>query len=334
MAVGYAAARMRTCMVFREGHGEPADADDAERALREHTGAVWIDIEDPTDDDRAYLAEKFGLHGLSLEDIEHRDQRPRVEAFEGYRFVAIRPLTLDAGDGETAVSEIHAIVARDVFVTLRHPPAYDVATLRTRLLTRPDLVEAGTGGMIYVLLDAVVDDQLDIIDRLEQEVEDLEELVFDRGSAGDLDSGEVRRRFHALRVNLAVFRRHVAPLRRAVEALHEDRDLVGPALAPYYRDLADHVLRALDFQDNVRDVLTSLVEVRMTQQANDLNEVMKKLSAWAGIILVPTLIAGIYGMNFDHMPELHWLLGYPFALAAMAASSLGLWFTFRRQGWL
>ncbi|HSL11711.1 MAG TPA: magnesium/cobalt transporter CorA [Actinomycetota bacterium] len=326
---------MRTCMVFREGRGEPVDTDEAERFLRERSGTVWIDIEDPTDDDRAFLGESFGLHGLSLEDIEHRDQRPRVEAYEGYRFVSLRPLSLEVGDGEIAVAEIHAIVAPDVFVTLRYEPAYDVGTLRTRLLARPDLVEHGTGGMVYVLFDAVVDDQLDIVDRLEQEVEDLEELVFDhRPVAGDPELDVLRRRFHALRVNLAVFRRHVAPLRRAVEALHEDRELVGPELAPYYRDLADHVLRALDFQDNVRDVLTSLIEVRMTQQANDLNEVMKKLSAWAGIILVPTLIAGIYGMNFDDMPELHWALGYPLALAMMGASALALWFTFRRQGWL
>ena len=326
---------MRTCMVFREGRGEPAEVEDAERVLRDHTGIVWIDVEDPNEDDRAFLGESFGLHGLSLEDIEHRDQRPRVEAYEGYRFVSLRPLTLRPDGAEIEVGEVHAIVARDVFVTLRYAPYYDVATLRTRLLARPDLVALGTGGMVYVLFDAIVDDQLDIIDRLEQEVEDLEAVVFDqRPGAGEGEMHLLRRRFHGLRVNLAVFRRQVAPLRRAVEALHEDRDLVGRALEPYYRDLADHVLRARDFQDNVRDVLTSLIEVRMTQQANDLNEVMKKLSAWAGIILVPTLVAGIYGMNFDHMPELHWVLGYPLALALMAGSALGLWATFKRQGWL
>jgi magnesium transporter len=322
-------------MVFREGRGEEAGADEAERALRERSGTVWIDIEDPGDEDRRFLADSFGLHGLSLEDIEHRDQRPRVEAFDGYRFVSLRPLSLPAGGGEIEVSEVHAVVAPDVFVTLRYAPLYDIATVRHRLHERPDIAHAGTGGMIYVLVDAVVDDQLDIIDRLEQEVEDLEELVFDhRPGSGEDGMEKLRRRFHGMRVSLGTFRRHVAPLRRAVEALHEDRELVGPELEPYYRDLADHVLRALDFQDNVRDVLTSLIEVRMTQQANDLNEVMKKLSAWAGIILVPTLIAGIYGMNFRHMPELHWVVGYPLAIALMGGSALGLWFTFRRQGWL
>jgi magnesium transporter len=326
---------MRTCMVFREGRGEAADAAEAERALRDRTGTVWIDIDDPGEDDRTFLADRFGLHGLSLEDIEHRDQRPRVEAYDGYRFVSLRPLSLASDDGEMQVAEVHAIVARDVFVTLRYPPLFDVEVVRRRLLARPDLAATGTGGMTYVLFDAVVDEQLDIVDRLEHEVEELEELVFEhRPGMGEQELDVVRRRFHALRVNLAVFRRHVAPLRRAVEALHEDRDLVGPELVPYYRDLADHILRGLDFQDNVRDVLTSLVEVRMTQQANDLNEVMKRLSAWAGIILVPTLIAGIYGMNFRHMPELDWTFGYPLALVAMAGSALGLWLTFRRQGWL
>jgi len=325
----------RTCRVFREGSGEDVGVDEAERALRDHTGMVWIDIEDPGEDDQRFLEGSFGLHGLLLEDIEHRDQRPRVETFDGYRFLSLRPLSLPAAGGELEVAEVHVIATRDVFVTLRYAPAYDVTTVRDRIAARPDLASGGTGGLTYVLVDTVVDDLLDIVDRLEEEVEDLEELVFNRrpGSAQD-ELDIARRRFHGMRVNLGIYRRQVAPLRRVVEALAEDRELVGPELGPYYRDLADHVLRALEFEDDVRDVLTSLIEVRMTQQANDLNEVMKKLSAWAGIILVPTLIAGIYGMNFRHMPELDWIVGYPLALLVMGGSALALWFTFRRQGWL
>jgi magnesium transporter len=274
------------------------------------------------------------LHGLSIEDIEHRDQRPRVEVYDRYRFVSLRPLSLPADGHGIVVGEMHAILAPDVFVTLRYPPLYDISIVRRRLLARPDLAAAGTGGMVYVLVDAVVDEQLDVVDHMEKQVEDLEGHVLEGAARTPADSEDVRVRFHEHRVDLAMFRRQVAPLRRAVEALAEDRELVGPELIPYYRDLADHVLRALDFQDNVRDVLTSLIEVQMTQQANDLNEVMKRLSAWAGIILVPTLIAGIYGMNFERMPELHWALGYPMALGVMAASAATLWALFRRKGWL
>jgi magnesium transporter len=326
---------MRTCRVFRNGVTEELDPTHAKGVLAEgHT--VWLDVEDPGPPDLAFLREQFGLHDVSLEDISHRAQRPRIEPFGDYLFVSLRPLAIDDGDdAELLVHEIHAIVGKGFLITLRYTPIWNAAVVVERLRDRPELIEHGAPYLLYVLLDEVGDDFLDIVDRFERDVEDLEEHVFDRAGLPDaVQDTELRRRFHRYRVNLATFRQQVAPMRRAVDSLMELQGFVTRELAPYYRDVADHVVRSLEFSDNVRDVLTSLIEVRVAQQANDLNEIMKKLTAWAGIILVPTLIAGVYGMNFQHMPELGWQVGYPLALGTMLLASGILYVMFKRRDWL
>jgi magnesium transporter len=326
---------MRTCRVFREGVTEELDPAHAKKVLADGH-RVWLDVEDPGPPDLAFLHEQFGLHDLSLEDISHRGQRPRIEPFGDYLFISLRPLAIaDGEDAELAVHEVHAIVGKDFLITLRYPPIWDAGAVFGRLRERPELVEHGAPYLLYALLDEVADAFLDIVDRFEHDVEDLEEHVFDRGDRPDLiPDPELRRRFHRYRVNLASFRQQVAPMRRAVDSLMELPGFVTRDMAPYYRDVADHVVRSLEFSDNVRDVLTSLIEVRVAQQANDLNEIMKKLTAWAGIILVPTLIAGVYGMNFEHMPELGYRLGYPLAIGSMLVASGALYLIFKRRDWL
>ena len=155
-----------------------------------------------------------------------------------------------------------------------------------------------------MLLDEIVDDYLEIVDRYEDMADELEDRVFTEDGAQPYDPKRLQERFFQVKRGIVEFRRHVMPLRRVLDHLLEETSFVTPTLVPYFRDVSDHVARALEFADNVRDLLTSLIEVRMAQQANHLNEIMKKLTSWAGIILVPTLIAGIYGMNFRHMPEL------------------------------
>jgi magnesium transporter len=326
---------MRTCRVFRQGVTEELDPAHAKKVLADGH-SVWLDVEDPGPADLAFLREQFGLHSLSLEDISHRGQRPRIDPFGDYLFVSLRPLVIDDGsDADLIAHEVHAIVGTGFLITLRYTPLWNAAVVVARLRDRPELVEHGAPYLLYVLLDEVADDFLDIVDRFEHDVEDLEEHVFDRSDHPDaLPEAELRRRFHRYRVNLAAFRQQVAPMRRAVDSLMELPGFVTRELAPYYRDVADHVVRSLEFSDNVRDVLTSLIEVRVAQQANDLNEIMKKLTAWAGIVLVPTLIAGVYGMNFRHMPELGWTVGYPLALATMLVASGILYVVFKRRGWL
>ena len=294
---------------------------------------VWLDAVDPTEEELGAIGAAFDLHALTLEDIRHRRQRPRVELFDRYAFVAIRPLSLGEDD-ELGEHEVHAVVGRRSLVTLRYGPApapVDVACRRWEG-QRDVLASAGGGFAVYLLLDEIVDGYLSIIEELEDRTDAVEDDVF-AAEPGE-DGSELQEGIFRLKREVVRVRRVVAPLRQGLDFLQEDPRLVGQGLQPYYRDLTEHVIRVSELADNVRDRLTSLLEVRVAQVANRLNEIMKKLSAWAGIILVPTLIAGIYGMNFQHMPELGMRVGYPGALALMGGSALALYAGFKRRGWL
>jgi magnesium transporter len=325
---------MIACHLFREGSLETKafDASEVSSHLDGDAARVWLDVVDPTEDDLAVLKEEFGLHDTSVEDIRHQGQRPKVESFQGYVFVVTRPLAL-AEDGELEAREVHLFAGRSSLVTIRYSPVYDLGPVLKRWERQSELTAEGAGFLLYALLDEIVDDYLEIVDQYEDMADRLEDEVFaEDGSPAD--PKELQARFFRVKRGVVEYRRHVMPLRRVLDHLLEETSFVTPTLVPYYRDVSDHVTRALEFADNVRDLLTSLIEVRIAQQANHLNEIMKKLTSWAGIILVPTLIAGIYGMNFRHMPELSWQVGYPVALGLMALSAGILYRVFKSNDWL
>jgi len=291
----------------------------------------WFDIVEPDPDDLDRLRSAFSLHPVTVEDTMHRRQRPKVELFDEYVYVVLRPLTLTT---EPSIAlqdhEVHVIAGRDFIVTLRWAPEFPMQEVQARWNRHPELRDVGFA--IYTLLDEVVDGYLTAVEALEDEADDLEDLVFERDAEGDADI--LQQRLFRLKRDTVVLRRSAMPLRQGIDLIQEDASISTPALAPYFRDVMDHVIRVVELADNVRDLLTSLLEVRVAQAANRLNEAMKSMTAWAGIVLVPTLIAGIYGMNFDHMPELSWQLGYPMALGVMAGSALGLYVYFKKRGWL
>ena len=321
---------MITGRLYRNGRAgwEPVDLERALTASKGSAAFAWIDAVDPDADDLERLQRILGLHPVTLEDLQHRRQRAKVELFEGYAFVVLRPVTIDATRTITE-HEVHAIVGEGYVVTLRWSPAYPLERAESRWESRTDL--RGAGFALYVLLDEIVDDYLSAVEALEDEADALEDVVFEREEEGA--PGLQERLFH-LKRSTVVLRRSAMPLRQGIDMLQEEPWIATSGALPYYRDVMDHVIRALELADNVRDLVTSLLEVRVAQAANRLNEVMKKLSAWAAIVLVPTLIAGIYGMNFQHMPELRWVLGYPAALGLMVGSAIALFATFRRRGWL
>jgi magnesium transporter len=324
---------MITGRIYREGQpdGEPLALDPEEPLARETGVYVWIDAVDPDPADLGYLERAFGLHPVTIEDAEHRRQRTKVELFESYAVIVLRPVTLlDPPVEAVAEHEVHAIAGADFLVTLRWSPAYPLDAVMARWQRRADL--HGAGFALYVLLDEVVDDYLSAIEVLEDEADALEDVVFERDD-GERGS-DVQERLFRLKRSTVVLRRSAAPLRHGIDMLQEEPMFASPGLAPYYRDVMDHVIRVAEMADNVRDLLTSLLEVRVAQAANRLNEAMKKMTAWAGIVLVPTLIAGIYGMNFRGMPELRWQFGYPMALGLMAGAAIGLYVSFKKRGWL
>ena len=291
---------------------------------------IWVDAVDPSSDDLAVLQRQLDLHDLAVEDVRHRNQRPKIEIYPGHAFAVFRPMSL--GTDGLAESELFAFVSHRFLVTLRFPPACDLEKAINRWPVLATLVP-GTGSALYAIADEIVDDYLEVVEELEDRADELEGQVFRAEPARD-EAAHLQLEILRLRRDAVRLRRNAVPMRQAVDRLADDSELVTERLVPYLRDIVDHLLRTLELTDGVREILTTIVDIRMAQSANQLNEVMKKLSAWAGIILVPTLIAGIYGMNFDNMPELHWLLGYPLALGMMAASAVALYLGFRKRGWL
>jgi magnesium transporter len=291
---------------------------------------VWVDAVDPDPGDIAEIQRQLDLHDLAMEDVRQRNQRPKLELYPGHAFAVFRPLFL--GSDGLAGSELFVFVASRFLVTLRFAPAFDMGRAKSRWPVVCALAP-GTGAALYAIADEIVDDYLAVVEELEDRADDLESLVF-RSDPEPQAGASLQLEILRLRRDAVRLRRHAVPMRQAIDRLADDSDLVTQALVPYLRDIADHLLRTIELTDGVREILTTIVDIRMAQSAHLLNEVMKKLTAWAAIILVPTLVAGIYGMNFRHMPELHWVLGYPLALGVMVVSSVWLYTGFRKRGWL
>ncbi len=324
---------MITCRLYEDGELREAAFDPSrvsQLLAGDEPARIWLDVEDPTDDELAMVGSEFGLHPLAIEDTHHRGQRPKVEVFGEQSFVVVRPLSIDAA-GDLISSEIHAFAGQSFLVTLRYAPVFDIAEVVRRCNGSAGPTSEGAAFLLYVLMDEVVDDYLTIVEVFEDRADDVEDLIFQTSEEAGT---QLQQRLFELKRDVVKFRRQVMPLRRVVDFFLEQPDFVTPALVPYFRDVADHVVRCVELSDNIRDLLTALLDVRIAQAANRLNEVMKKLTSWAAIILLPTLIAGIYGMNFAHMPELSWTLGYPLALGSMAVVSFVLWRVFKRKDWL
>jgi magnesium transporter len=304
------------------------DREAVERARAEGRH-VWLDVTDPDADELRELQRTFGLHELAIEDTLNWGQRSKVEFYSDYVFIVLHGLALDADD-RLVDSEIHLFASSTGYViTVRRPPVFDVGPVARRTARDPELAAEGIGFLLYLILDEIVDGYLLVVDRFEDLSDDVEDRVFQEEGESDVQETIFRLKREVVR-----FRRIAMPVREVVDLLNEAAGVVTPALRPYYRDVLDHVIRATELIDNIRDLLTSALESLLARVSNRLNDVMKQLTAWAGIILVPTLIAGIYGMNFEHMPELSWAFGYPLALGTMLAAGGLLYVMFRRRGWL
>ena len=329
---------MITSRVFVDGKAsdEQVDPASAHDVLARDDTFLWLDAIDPTDDDLAVLQEAFDLHPLTIEDVKHQHQRPKVEIFTTYSFVVLRPIELT--DGDMIEKELHAFVGKRFIVTLRPSPPCDMTEIASRWERQPELLREGGGYAIYVLIDEVVDDYLSAVERFEDDVDTLEDEVFSDQEPGARDDGQevpdVQQHLFRLKREVVRLRRFAMPVRQGLDLIQERPEIATSPLGPYFRDVMDHVIRVVELADNIRDLLTSLLEVRVAQAANRLNEIMKRVTSWGAVILVPTLIAGVYGMNFRHMPELTWQLGYPLALITMFATAAGVWWFFKRKDWL
>ena len=312
----------------------PFDARTIEEA-REGDQHVWIDVVDPTDDELGELQARLGLHELAIEDSRKWGQRAKVDFYPQHLFLVAHGIDLDQ-QGEIVDREVHLFAGGGFFVaTIRREPRFDFAKVAARLESAPDLAEEGIGFLLYLMLDEIVDGYLDVIELFEDLSDDIEDAVAveEEGAEGKATRLLAQRIFR-LRQQVVRFRRLASPMREVIDLLLETPTIVTPPLLPYFRDVMDHVIRTMELTDNVRDLLTSARELQLAQVSNRTNVVMKQLTAWAAIILVPTLVAGIYGMNFTHMPELDWVYGYPLAIGTMLVAAYLLYRSFRKREWL
>jgi magnesium transporter len=293
---------------------------------------VWVALADPSDDEMTLMAEEFGLHELAVEDARKGHQRPKIEEYGNSLFAVMHTIEPGPADDpdELVQGEVALFVGANYVLSIRRRARKGFADVRELCEREPELLKHGAGFVFYALADAVVDRYLPIVDLLEDELEQLESAMFQ--GTPTVQSIEA---FYALKQKLVLVKHAVAPLQDAIGRLVGGR--VPPmcvGLQDYFRDVYDHLVRVNADIENMREMLQTATGVTLTLISLSESEITKKLAAWGALITVPTLIAGVYGMNFEHMPELRSTIGYPATVAAMVAIDLLLFWRFRRAKWL
>jgi magnesium transporter len=298
--------------------------------LADEAVTIWLDLRDPDRDDLAVLSEEFGLHPLAVEDAVQEHQRPKLDRYRTHLFLNAYGARLNAGTGELATSELAAFITARALITVRKDDGLDIGAVVERWDASPDLTKFGVGYLLYGLLDYIVDGHFEAVQSLDDSVEMLEDQLFS-DVPQDL---QVQRRSFELRKSLVLLRRIVIPMREVVNALmRRDLHVVTDELMPYYQDIYDHVLRASEWTESLRDLVNSILETNLTIQGNRLNVITKKVTSWAAIIAVPTFITGFYGMNVPY-PGFSRQAGFAASIAIMVIAGLVLYIVFKRKDWL
>jgi magnesium transporter len=322
----------------------PHSLEDTYRELHDLEDAMaWIGLYRPDQHDLASLAHEFDLHELAVEDAILAHQRPKLERYDDTLFVVLRAARYLDDLEEVEFGEVHVFVGPDFVVTLRHSEAPDLAAVRHRLESTPHLLRFGPEAVLYAIMDRVVDGYLPVVAGLSNDIDEIETEVF-RGDP------QVSRRIYQLTREVIEFQRAADPLAPMFRSLAAGFEKYGTdeELRRYLRDVEDHIIAVVEQLESFRQLLRDMLTVNATLVAQEQNEEMrrlsvaghaqneevKRISAWAAILFAPTVVGGIYGMNFDQMPELHWVAGYPFALVLMLAVSVGLFLAFKHRGWL
>jgi magnesium transporter len=289
---------------------------------------VWIALFEPDADEMATMQQHFGLHELAVEDARKGHQRPKIEEYGDSLFVVLQTLEFEGDelkDGEVAI-----FVGRNYVLSVRSRTQHGFSEVRARCEREPHLLKKGPAFVLYALMDAVVDRYFPVLNQLELELERVEEKMFEGAhSRANIEA------LYALKQELMRLKHAVGPLLEAISRLHGGRvPELCVSTQHYFRDVDDHLVRINQSIDSQRDMVITAMSVNLSLTAVQENETTKRLAAYAALVAVPTMIAGIYGMNFEHMPELHWALGYPVALAVMVVIDVYLFYRFRKAGWL
>ncbi len=322
---------MARTRVYRNGvlEAENFPVADVSDYLADPATVVWFDLCEPTAADLESIREELGLHELAVEDALAEYERPKLDRYKTHLFVAAYSVALDTASGELASHEVAAFITHDALVTVRKDRGFDIDDV-VRRWDSTDVRTVTIGFLLYGLLDHVVDSHFEAVQSLDTEIEALEDQLF----ADDPRDKELQRRTFALRKSLVMLRRVVLPMREVVNSLlRRDLRLVDPDLLPYYQDLYDHVLRATEWTESLRDLVTTILETQLTARGNRLSVITKQVTSWAAIIAVPTAVTGFYGQNVPY-PGFGRVAGFWTSTLIILGMAGALYVIFRRKGWL
>jgi magnesium transporter len=321
------------CAVYEDGHRKAGDLPlrDASEASRsaEPGSFVWIGLRDPTSEEFDSVAREFYLHELAVEDAVKAHQRPKIEEYDETVFIVLKTAKYHDDTETVEIGEINLFVGQGFLISVRHGGPSPLADVRKQIEARPDMLKCGPGAVMHAIIDRVVDDYEPVLAGIEDDIEENEETVFSPSRHAPTE------RIYKLKREVLSMHRATGPLieplkklaRGDVQHIHED-------IREYFRDVYDHVARANDAVESMREMLNGILDANTAQVSVRQNDDMRRISAWVAIAAVPTLLAGIWGMNFQHMPELSWRFGYPMALAVILSVMATLYVLFKRAGWL
>ena len=321
------------CAIYEDGERRAGDLDVAEAARAacddRRAAFVWLGVHEPTAEEFDAVRREFDLHELAVEDAIEAHERPKLEVYGETLFVVLKTVRYIDSEEVIRSGEIMLFVNPTFVITVRHGEGSDLHPVREAVERRPDLLRCGPGTVLHAVIDRVVDDYEPAVQGLEIDIQQVEEQVFSD------DGGNPAQRIYRLEREVLEMQRAVVPLAAPVDRLARGHfDLVSPELRDYFRDVHDHVLRVAGRVEGFRDLLSSALQANLTHVTVRQNEDMRRISAWVAILAVPTMIAGIYGMKFEHMPELSWRYGYPAVLVVIVVCCAALYRAFRRAGWL
>ena len=319
------------CVAYENGH-KVADipTSDISEYLARPGCFVWVALRDADDTELEQMQQEFHLHELSIEDASHGHQRPKIEEYGESLFVVMHTIEF-APDDTLQEGEIHIFVGPNYLLSVRNRSRHNLLSVRTRCEREPQLLQKGSGFVLYALMDAIVDQYFPVVQEFETRLEIIESQIFEQQSQARNNIQQL----YSLKQNVMELRHAVGPMLDSVGKLTGGRPpKTCEGMQEYFRDIYDHLTRINTSIESIRETITTAIQVNLAMVAIEEGEVNKRLAAWAGIFAVATAFAGIWGMNFTHMPELQWRYGYPAALTAITVICFVLYRRFRKAGWL
>ncbi|MEU9575215.1 magnesium and cobalt transport protein CorA [Streptomyces massasporeus] len=327
------------CAIYRDGQRTegPEDLSDALGEARTAGGFVWIGLHEPTEAEFDRVTREFGLHPLAVEDALKAHQRPKLEVYDDSLFVVLKPVSYEPQSDTVSSGEIMIFLGEGFVVTVRHGEGAPLKAVRQRLELEPELLGKGPTAVLYAVADGTVDHYLDVATELQTDLEGLEAEVFSPDGGGSRNTAS---RIYDFKRQVLEFRRATGPLAPPMSRLAGTASsgmtvpFVDDRARPFFRDVSDHLTRVNESVENLDRLVSDILSAHLAQMSVRQNDDMRKISAWAAMAAIPTMLAGIYGMNFEHMPELRWVWSYPALIALMAVLEIMVFRLFKRRGWL